>query len=323
MKKCARSDRNRPFFSCLASSLSVLLGLSLFLASPQIGRARADTVSGDEAFIVIQDEDGKRWSELDGLNVFANGQLDGEHIVAPGSEGTYSFTVQNIGGFPLNYRISFGEDNEYGVPLEFRLKGKDGYLSEDWTSASGLAAIEEELADGAKAGYTLEWRWVFDGDDEHDTELGNKAAEGEVPYILKIHYSAEQIETDPPGPVETDPPGPVETDPPDPVETDPPGPVETDPPGSVETDPPVTDENDPPVTDENDPPVTDENDPPVTDENDPPVSGETGSTPPDGTEPPQTGDNGSLPLLISLAVCSGTALLLTAHLRRRDDDENK
>lgn len=51
MEICESTERrNRPFFSCLAASLSILLGLSVFLASPHVGTAKADPASGDEAF---------------------------------------------------------------------------------------------------------------------------------------------------------------------------------------------------------------------------------------------------------------------------------
>lgn len=237
--------KNRPFFSCLAASLSILLGLSVFLASPRVGTVKADPASGDEAFLIVQDLDGKRWTELDGLNVFANAQFGGKSIVAPGSEGSYSFTVENTANFPLKYEIGFGEENVDGVPLEFRLKSEDGYLTEEWTSAPELAEIEEELAIDSKAGYTLEWRWIFNGDDEHDTALGRKAAETEVPYILKLSYAAEQ-------------------------------------------------------------------------------NGEAVNPPqPGNPDSPQTGDDSNLPLWIALMVCSGTALLLTALLRRRYENETE
>lgn len=184
--------RNRPFFSCLAASLSILLGLSVFLASPRVGTAKADPASGDEAFLIVQDSDGKRWTELDGLHVFANKELEGKSVVAPGSEGSYSFTVENTARFPLKYEISFDEENQYGVPLEYRLKGEDGYLTEDWTSATELAGIEEELTNNSEAGYTLEWRWIFNGDTERDTAIGRQAAESGVPYTLKLSYVAKQ-----------------------------------------------------------------------------------------------------------------------------------
>lgn len=136
------------------------------------------------------DSDGKRWTELKELNVFANSEFDGKSIIAPGSEGSYTFTVQNISDFPMEYEIGFEEENLNGVPLEFRLKDSDGYLTEDWRSAAELADVREELANNSKTGYTLEWHWIFDGDDELDTAIGSDSAE--TPYVLKISYTAEQ-----------------------------------------------------------------------------------------------------------------------------------
>lgn len=185
-----KQTKNRPFFACAAASLTILFGMSAFLSSFCVGRAMADTTSGDEAFLIVQDLDGKLWTELKELNVFANAKFDGKSIIAPGSKGSYTFTVQNISDFPMEYEIGFDEENLNGVPLEFRLKDGDGYLNENWTPATELADIREELANNSKTGYTLEWQWNYDGDDELDTAIGNNSAE--IPYILKMSYTAEQ-----------------------------------------------------------------------------------------------------------------------------------
>ena len=180
------------FFFRLAASLSILLCVSVFFVSCCVGTVMADPTSGDEPFLIVRDSDGKCWTEITDLNVFSNAQFNGDSVVAPGSEGSYDFTVQNISDFPLKYQISFGEENKDNIPLEFRLKENDGYLTEDWTSAAGLTGIEEALIANSKTGYTLEWRWIFNGDDVHDTALGRKAVETEVPYVLKVSYAAEQ-----------------------------------------------------------------------------------------------------------------------------------
>ena len=194
MEKTKKNSRAgvRPFFFCLAASLMILFGISVFFSSIYIGRAIADPTSGDEAFFIVQDSDGKRWSKLDGLTVFANEEFGGKALIAPGSSGSYAFTVQNIADFPLNYKISFGAENEDGVPLEFRLKRGGEYLLEEWTDADGLADITEDLPNNSKTRYTLEWRWLYNGDDVRDTAVGVKAAETGVPYVLKINYTAEQ-----------------------------------------------------------------------------------------------------------------------------------
>lgn len=189
MEMQENTARSRSFFCCLAASLLILLGLSVFLASFRVGRAKADPTSGDEAFLIVQDSDGERWTRLRELNVFANAEFDGEPIVAPGSGGSYDFMVQNIADFPLKYEIDFDEENLYGVPLEFRLKDSGGYLTEDWTPAAKLADVREELADNSKTGYTLEWRWNYNGNDRLDTAVGGK---DEAAYVLKISYTAEQ-----------------------------------------------------------------------------------------------------------------------------------
>ena len=183
-------NRISPFFSCLAACLLSLLGLSVFLTSSHVGRVMADPTSGDEAFLIVQDNDGERWSELKELNVFANVKFDGKSIVAPGSEGSYDFTVQNIADFPLKYEIAFEEENQNGVPLKFRLKEDGGYLTEDWKSAAELADVMQELTNNSKIKYTLEWRWDLNSGSKYDTAVGSK--NDDTPYVLKISYTAEQ-----------------------------------------------------------------------------------------------------------------------------------
>ena len=80
----------RPFFFCLAASMMILFGISVFFSSIYIGRAIADPTSGDEAFFIVQDSDGKRWTKLDGLSTFANEEFGGKAMLAPGSSGRIS-----------------------------------------------------------------------------------------------------------------------------------------------------------------------------------------------------------------------------------------
>lgn len=46
-----KQTKTRPFFACVAVSLAILLGMSMFLSSFCVGKAMADTASGDEAWI--------------------------------------------------------------------------------------------------------------------------------------------------------------------------------------------------------------------------------------------------------------------------------
>ncbi len=206
MEMSTDPKNTRPFPICMAASLTVLLGTSLFLTSPQITYAKADPDSANDDFLIVRDENGKDWSETNEVNIFANDEFGGRAIVAPYSKGSYSFSVENTARFPIDCDFSFSietnasEENEYIIPFEYRLKNNDGYIvggDDEWVELSGLDFLSK-LNYESDNNYTLEWRWDGDVDDERDTAIGIKAAQaaegyGEsMEYILKISCSAEQ-----------------------------------------------------------------------------------------------------------------------------------
>ena len=179
----------------VAASLALLLAFSIFLSASLIVGAKADTDTGDEPLIILENSTQKRWSQLAELDIFANVDFDNQHIIAPYSQGEYSFTVQNTARFPLRCVMSFSEENEYSVPMEFRLRGDSGYISgsdSEWVSCAGLTDLTTDLKNESSEEYMLEWRWQGDVDDERDTKLGIAAAEKDIHYIMNIAVTAEQ-----------------------------------------------------------------------------------------------------------------------------------
>lgn len=176
-----------------AAVFAVLLVLSLFLAAPGIAGTRADPGTGDEALIVLENGTGSRWSQLARLNVFANPKYNGQAIIAPDSSGEYVFAIQNTARFPLRYTLKITDENEAGVPMEYRLKQGEKYLvgsDGEWADISTLSAIAGDLPHESETVYTLEWRWLGD-DDEADTTAGIAAQDG-VKYLLNFNITAEQ-----------------------------------------------------------------------------------------------------------------------------------
>ena len=175
-----------------AAAFAVLAVLNLFFAAPGIVGVKADPGTGDEALIVLENGTGSRWSQLSRLNVFANSDYDGQPIIAPDSSGEYVFTVQNSARFPLQYTLQISDENEAGIPMEYRLKQGNEYLMGDenqWVDISALSKTTNGLPHESKAVYTLEWRWL--GDDGLDTSLGIAAQDG-VKYLLNVGITAEQ-----------------------------------------------------------------------------------------------------------------------------------
>lgn len=185
-----------------AAVFAVLVSLSLFLAAPGITGVKADPSTGDEALIVLENSTGSRWSQLSRLNVFANPDYDGKPVIAPMSSGEYAFTVKNSARFPLKYTLQISDENEAGVPMEYRLKQGGTYIAgseSEWLEVSALSETTDELPHESEAVYTLEWRWPDDNNDV-DTSAGIAAQDG-AKYLLNFRIAAEQ-NGEPVGPVD-------------------------------------------------------------------------------------------------------------------------
>ncbi len=125
---------------------------------------------------------------------------DGSKIIAPGTGNTYRFTLDNTGKFPLDYTLSF-ESKQEGytspVPVEARIYDEKGEFcfgsDEEWKGIEKISEAEDKnsLKSGESLTYTLEWRWLFDGNDDLDTFMGNQSAESPVTLTLGIKTVAE------------------------------------------------------------------------------------------------------------------------------------
>ena len=96
-------------------------------------------------------------------------------LIAPGTGGQLSFTVENASEVSGKVVLKFEESENFSsIPLEYSVDGIT------WTTAaafSALAGNTAELKLGGTAPLTKEfkiyWRWAFTGDDAKDTGLGN------------------------------------------------------------------------------------------------------------------------------------------------------
>lgn len=136
------------------------------------------------------------------MNVFANAStLQGEAaVIAPGSRGSYTFTVKNDQKFPISTSLQLADENREKIPMQFRLQVESAYLfgtAKEWISGEMLEhyVITDQLAAGEEREYCLDWEWPFTASaerDAHDTELGMLAAAGEeVSYKLQVSLLAE------------------------------------------------------------------------------------------------------------------------------------
>lgn len=122
--------------------------------------------------------------ELFDMNIGPDMEDDIGGKIYPGVEGYYGFEIYN----PNTYAVKFDmkiEDAVHtagSIPFIYRLIKvtdiEDIYIAGDettWLSAEDLATIFAELDSGERGGYILEWKWPYEGNDEHDTALGTDA----------------------------------------------------------------------------------------------------------------------------------------------------
>lgn len=136
------------------------------------------------------------------MNVFGNAAtVSGKDaVIAPGSKGCYTFTIQNTKDFPMEVRWQLSDENLHRIPMQYRLKIESDYLygsAQEWIQGENLEKylIEDQLSPGEQREYALDWEWPFSKDekqDQRDTELGNLAASGQnVNYQLCLSIRAE------------------------------------------------------------------------------------------------------------------------------------
>ena len=125
---------------------------------------------------------------------------NGDKLLAPGTENTYNFTLENTGDASLDYTLTmeawFSHD-EMPIPIQARVVDyKGNYLAgsaEGKTDVLELNRVNQEgtLRAGYVAPYTLEWEWPFEmGNDAYDTLLGNLATEEDITLTIAIKTTA-------------------------------------------------------------------------------------------------------------------------------------
>ena len=130
-----------------------------------------DAVTNDTADVKIFDES-KVFDTKDAD--YANGVVDADiedgtdvAIIAPGSWGTFNFDVENNSEVTVAYYVDYTVD-EAGVPLEWSLDGAT--WTDDLADISADAAVT--VAMNNTDNVAIYWRWIFNGDDDVDTDLG-------------------------------------------------------------------------------------------------------------------------------------------------------
>lgn len=142
-----------------------------------------------------------RISYVNGAQEITVNSDNGDKLIAPGTENSYTFKLKNTGNVPLTYTVELEAyitpANLY-IPLWGRLNRYDGtWIVGSRDRYEKVAALDgahdkATLGAGKYTYYTLDWMWPYEsGDDEWDTMLGNLAVDQDLTFTIVIKTRAE------------------------------------------------------------------------------------------------------------------------------------
>ena len=141
-----------------------------------------------------------RISYMNGEQVITVNSDNGDKIIAPGTENSYTFKLKNTGNVALDYTVevdAYFTPADIEIPITGRLNRYDGKWvvggKDEYAKVPVLDTAEDNgtLGAGKYTYYTLDWLWPFEsGNDELDTMLGNLATEQDLIFTIVIKTTA-------------------------------------------------------------------------------------------------------------------------------------
>lgn len=142
-----------------------------------------------------------RISYVNGAHEVTVNSDNGDKLIAPGTENSYTFKLKNTGNVPLTYTVeleAYITPADLYIPLWGRLNRYDGtWIVGSRDRYEKVAALDgahdkATLGAGKYTYYTLDWMWPYEsGDDEWDTMLGNLAVDQDLTFTIVIKTRAE------------------------------------------------------------------------------------------------------------------------------------
>ena len=120
---------------------------------------------------------------------------DGDKLVAPGTNGSYFFRINNTTTKNMDCTVSvkaWYSDDNYKIPVLAKFSGMDKtyFVGSETTydDVMALDGVTDRLTLGAKRyfSYELSWEWPFEGDDTLDTMLGNASVDKDISLTIEI-----------------------------------------------------------------------------------------------------------------------------------------
>ncbi len=158
---------------------------------------------GQETYVFNSDS---LWQTNSKVNIFehndphvkSDGTGEANNVIAPGTSNEFTFSLKNDTSDDLVYRLEITGDNDtkYKIPVKVRVRDLSGnYPDTPLTDIDGFRLIQGAVVGGnQERNYQLDWEWIFDGDDEYDTMLGNAAVNEEISCHININVVAEAVD---------------------------------------------------------------------------------------------------------------------------------
>ena len=165
----------------IATTLSGIVG-SFFMGSSQN--------TNYAPVLFISDEHDVDWSDplTENLPLFYNDTF-GTDKIAPGMEGSYSFTLSNRNPHTLIFDLEFECLNEYGIDIAYALYRDNTLVAgsaahEEKVEAEQLSQYEMTIEPNSDSVFRLEWIW------RHNDEVDTVAGENGAAYQISITFTA-------------------------------------------------------------------------------------------------------------------------------------
>ena len=171
--------RTIPWFFLML--LTVTLSVAVLLAAVPRTFAAPDTLE------VYQQTGNRVFGKTTSLDIFQDTKRGGQKLLAPNSEGSYTFAVHNKSASdPLPYAINITAVNPDNIPIVVSVTKNGAYIygGSSPSSMRRLSAyqFDDELSGNDTDIYIISWSWNTESDTT-DTQIG---LSGPVYYTLVI-----------------------------------------------------------------------------------------------------------------------------------------
>ena len=129
-------------------------------------------------------------SDTDGVDGNTVVSANTDKVIAPGTKGSFSFSIQNKSEVTAKYQLEYALTKSADIPIEFS--------TDETTWSTNIADLDVDftnLAIGSDAvNVTVYWRWQFENGistDEADTALGLL---GTDTVVVDVSIIAEQVD---------------------------------------------------------------------------------------------------------------------------------